>query len=226
MSEIRHHLQGGALIVSADRPLHIVSSSLFGGGCQQKNYLVNAQVPHGYSSDDPWQDLEQRVHDLGLPIGETAGMMTAADVDQVVEGFAMGDQFRLRTFVTAGVGNAARAGVTRKTYPGYVAGTINIIVAIDGRMTEAALINAVITITEAKTAALQDSGITIHDGSGRSATGTTTDAVIVAATQDPEYSGIHQYAGVATELGGAIADTVYHSLTRSLQHQRTQREQI
>lgn len=226
MSNIRHTVTGGALIVTSDRPFHTVSSSLFGGGCQQKKYLVNAQVPHGYSSADPWRDLEQRVHDLGLPIEETAGMMTAADVDQVVEGVAFGDQFCLRTYVTAGVGNAARAGVRRKTYPGYIAGTINIIVAIDGRLTEAALINAVITITEAKTAALQDSGIVIRDGSERTATGTTTDAVIVAATQSPAYTGVHLYTGLATELGGTIADTVYHSLTQSLRSQGNKRRQV
>ncbi|WP_157729613.1 adenosylcobinamide amidohydrolase [Tumebacillus algifaecis] len=216
MSPFHRQVAGGALIISADRPFQTVSSALFGGGCQQKSYIVNAQVPHGYSSDDPWLDLEHRVLDLGLTIDETAAMMTAADVDDVVERAASGDQFRLQSYVTAGVGNAARAGVARKTYPGYRAGTINIIVAIDGRLTEAALINAVITITEAKAAALQDSGVTIHDGSGRFATGTTTDAVIVAATQNPLYEGIHQYAGLATELGSAIADTVYQSLLISL----------
>ncbi|MFD2171885.1 adenosylcobinamide amidohydrolase [Tumebacillus lipolyticus] len=217
MSWIECQRMAGALILSAERPLLTVSSSLFGGGVQEKRYLVNAQVPHGYMSDDPWRDLEARVAQLGLPTAETTGMMTAADVDQVVQAEATGDQFQLQTFVTAGVGNAARAGVRRKTYPGYRAGTINIIVAIDGRLTAAALINAVITITEAKTAALQDSGVVIHDGSGRFATGTTTDAVIVAATQSPAYAGVHQYAGLATELGASIGETVYRSLLTSLQ---------
>ncbi|PWK14819.1 adenosylcobinamide amidohydrolase [Tumebacillus permanentifrigoris] len=219
---IDRRIEDGALILSGQRPFYTLSSSVLGGGLQEKRYLLNVQVPHGYTSDDPWQDLERKVEGLGIPLSESVGMMTAADVDQVVEGFAAGDQFQLRVYVTAGVGNAARAGMKRKTYPGYRAGTINIIVALDARLSDAALVNALITITEAKAAALQDLGVT--DATGAMATGTTTDSVIVATTQNPAYTGVHLYAGLATELGNAIASSVYDALTASLQEGRAAHE--
>jgi adenosylcobinamide amidohydrolase len=211
---IDRRIEDGALILSGPRPFYTLSSSLLGGGLQEKRYLLNVQVPHGYMSDDPWQDLARKVESFGLPLPETVAMMTAADVDQVVEGYAAGEEFQLRVYVTAGVGNAARAGVKRKTYPGYRAGTINIIVALDARLSDAALVNALITATEAKAAALQDLGIT--DSTGAVATGTTTDSVILATTQNPHYTGVHQYAGLATELGNAIASCVYEALRASL----------
>jgi len=213
---IHKQIREGTLIVSGNREFETLSSGLIGGGLGRKRYLLNMQVPHGYASDDPILDMEQRVHELGLPIEGTTAMMTAAEVGEVVEGYMSGEQSKPRVYVTAGVGNAARAGRKRRTYPGYVAGTINIIAAIDGRLTHAALVNCLITITEAKAAALQDLGVL--DADDQIATGTTTDTVIVAATQDPVYTGVHQYAGVATELGNALADAVYHSLMASLGH--------
>lgn len=219
---IHKQMCDGALIVSGSGEFETLSSGLIGGGLGRKRYLLNLQVPHGYASDDPILDMEQRVHDLGLPVEGTTAMMTAAEVGEVVEGDRSGEQFQLRVYVTAGVGNAARAGRKRRTYPGYVAGTINIIAAIDGRLTHAALVNCLITITEAKAAALQDLGVL--DAEGQVATGTTTDTVIVAATQHPVYSGVHQYAGVATELGNALADAVYQSLSASLAHLKKRTE--
>lgn len=213
---IDRRVEDGALILSSARPFATLSSSLLGGGRQEKRYLLNVQVPHGYMSDDPWQDLERKIESLQLPLAEAVGMMTAADVEDVVEREAVGEQFALRVYVTAGVGNAARAGLKRKTYPGYRAGTINIIVALDARLSDAALVNALITVTEAKTAALQDLGVYVEEG--RTATGTTTDSVIIASTQNPAYTGVHHYVGVATELGNAMAVCVYEALTESLGH--------
>jgi adenosylcobinamide hydrolase len=207
---VQSRLVDGALIVSGKEPFTIMSSSLLGGGFQRKRHLVNMQVPLDYGCDHAMLDVEHRVRKLDLPVADTAAMMTAAYVHHVVESSAEGEQFQLRCYVTAGVSNAARAGVKRQTFPGYQAGTINIIVVVDGRMAETALVNAVITITEAKTAALQELGI--RDEEGRLATGTTTDAVIVAATQNERYTGVHHFAGVATELGNAMAVAVYESV--------------
>ncbi|KEO81793.1 adenosylcobinamide amidohydrolase [Tumebacillus flagellatus] len=214
MSWIERTITEGVLMLRGDRPFLTLSSSLHGGGLGERRFLLNVQVPHGYQSDDPWRDVRERVETLGLPPEETVAMMTAADVEQVVESFAGGEEFELRVYVTAGVGNAARAGVKRKTYPGYRAGTINIIAVFDARLTEAALVNALITITEAKTAVLQDLGIT--DTQGQPATGTTTDSIILASTQNSVYTGLHQYAGVATELGNSLAVCVYDALKACL----------
>ncbi|GKS09003.1 hypothetical protein YDYSY3_00030 [Paenibacillus chitinolyticus] len=112
-------------------------------------------------------------------------------------------------WVTVGYSNMARAGrglPASALFPG----TINIIVAVEGELTDEAMVNAVITATEAKAAALQDLGVALEDGSG--ATGTTTDAVLIASTQRGR---LHRYAGTATYLGHMIGRSVYEAAMQS-----------
>lgn len=111
-------------------------------------------------------------------------------------------------WVTVGLGNKARAGAelpAASLYPG----TINTIIVIDGQLTDAAMVGAVITATEAKAAALQSLGIEVH---GLPATGTTTDAVLIATTCRGH---LYSYAGTATALGYMIGRTVYEAIMAS-----------
>ena len=56
---------------------------------------------------------------------------------------------------------------------------------------------------------------------GRIATGTTTDAVVIAATNDEQrFLHIHPYAGSATELGHAIACAVIEATTQAITNER------
>ena len=58
------------------------------------------------------------------------------------------------------------------------------------------------------------------------ATGTTTDAVTIAVTQNDFYSGVHQYAGLATELGEALAVQVHRCVREALQHWRNNFDEV
>ena len=71
---------------------------------------------------------------------------------------------------------------------------INTIVVLDALAPPAALVNLVITVTEVKTSVLRDAAIRRPDG--WLATGTSTDAVVIAATG----------RGRACEFGGPISD--------------------
>lgn len=84
-------------------------------------------------------------------------------------------------------------------------------IVIDGELSESAMVNAVITATEAKTAALQKLGI-VERANGESATGTTTDAIAIAVTQNMSWGVKHVYAGSATSLGCMLAEAVYRSV--------------
>lgn len=111
-------------------------------------------------------------------------------------------------WVTVGLGNKARAGAelpAASLYPG----TINTIIVIDGQLTDAAMVNAVITATEAKAAALQSLGVVVD---GQPATGTSTDAVLIATTC---LGHLYSYAGTATALGYMIGRTVYEAIMAS-----------
>ncbi|WNQ09695.1 adenosylcobinamide amidohydrolase [Paenibacillus aurantius] len=208
------------LEVTSPEPLYVLNSSLWGGGFGWRTGLVNRQVDKSYSCDDPGAEMECFLTRNGYEPDRTAGLLTAARVQdggyasaslQVEEG-GRADRLEVRTWVTVGLSNKARAGLPQledNLFPG----TINIIVLLDGQPTEAAMVNAVITATEAKAAVLQDLNIRLESGEG--ATGTTTDAVLIAATGGGRKLS---YAGTATRLGYLIGRTVYEATKASALH--------
>ncbi|WP_244163303.1 adenosylcobinamide amidohydrolase [Paenibacillus pectinilyticus] len=219
---------GQYLQISSETPLRTLNSSPWGGGFGSHRVLMNRQVDKTYNETDPAVEMAAFIAREGLNPQETAGMLTAAwvkdvgyhelswppedaDADEqhvMTEAIEVLDQLRVAAWVTVGLGNKARAGASlpaSSLYPG----TINIIVVIEGDLTDAAMVNAVITATEAKVAALQALNITVH---GQTATGTTTDAVLIAATGSGK---TYRYAGTATTLGYLIGRTVYEAILTS-----------
>jgi adenosylcobinamide amidohydrolase len=165
-------------------------------------------------------DLKQQCELWGFDPESTVGFMTAAKLTHASVIESAGDCFKLFCCTTAGTRNAARAGLSRETYSAYSPGTINTILLVEGAMTEAAMVNAVITATEAKAAALSELGIR-EQANGELATGTSTDAIAIGASQDASRGAVHAYAGAATTIGCAIGEAVYLSVLESV---RTQHE--
>ncbi|TVY08299.1 adenosylcobinamide amidohydrolase [Paenibacillus cremeus] len=198
-------------LIRSERPLRTLNSSMWGEGFGMHRLLMNRQVDKRYMSDDPLAEMHAFMAAHEISPDETAALLTSAFLqDRAFEELRLEDGTRVCCWVTAGLSNKARAGKTQeiaKLYPG----TINTILVIDGQLTDAAFVNAVITATEAKTAALQDLNVTLAEGEPH-ATGTTTDAVLMAATQR---GTAFRYAGTATQLGYAIGRTVYVATTRS-----------
>jgi adenosylcobinamide hydrolase len=193
------------LVVNSEKPLRTLNSAPWGGGFQVSRILINRQVDKSYLCDDPLQEMDRFLLKRDFVPAECACMLTAARVADA--GYSVGQigDLTVCTWVTAGLGNPARSGMERpdsELFPG----TINTIVLIDGNPTDAAMVNAVITATEAKAAVLQDLAVTISEQSRLIATGTTTDAVLIAATGRGRPI---RYAGTATELGHLIGRTVY-----------------
>jgi adenosylcobinamide hydrolase len=223
-------------------PLYVLNSSVWGSGFGWRRAIVNRQVGLDYHCGDPAREMGLFLLEHGFDPPDTAGMLTAARVRDVGAAFhsfsqegvlssrgdeaysqrtgeAAGDtvldtngdqELTIGSWVTVGLNNRARAGVTENPAALYP-GTINTIVVADAALSEAAMIGAVITATEAKAAALQDLGVT-DPFSGKSATGTTTDAVIIGATM----RGVRcEYAGTATRLGYLVGRTVYEAVFAS-----------
>jgi adenosylcobinamide amidohydrolase len=94
--------------------------------------------------------------------------------------------------VTVGLSNRIEAGQTPVGV--WVPSTVNAIVVVDGAAESAALVNAVMTVTEVKTSLLTSADLRCDDG--RAASGTSTDAVVVAATG----------RGYPCRFGGPISD--------------------
>ncbi|UJF36389.1 adenosylcobinamide amidohydrolase [Paenibacillus hexagrammi] len=177
-----------------------------------------------YQAEDPVGEMNEFLTLEGFNPQDCASMLTAAyvkqagcftlstidiETDRTVQSVSDEDnRLQVTSCVTSGFSNKARAG--SRTGNDLYPGTINIMVIVNGCMTDACMANAIITATEAKTAALQDLGVTLDNG--KSATGTTTDAVLIAATGRGR---VLHYAGTATQLGYLLGKTVYDGLIAS-----------
>lgn len=192
-----------------------LSSAFYGGGMKRLTRAVNLYVDRNYECSDPVQDMENKLRGWGYPLSGCAGLMTAVPLEHAAVVEEDTGSAGIFCCATAAAGNAARAGVERSVLAVYRPGTINIMLGIDGILTPAAMVNAMLTAVEAKAAALCDLGITDPEN-GLIATGTTTDSMVLAVSQSSRYHAEHVYAGTATDLGGAIGRLVYGAVTGSL----------
>jgi adenosylcobinamide amidohydrolase len=174
----------------------MISSGVLGGGIGPREWVLNAQVAAGYARTDPARHLTELAGRFGLT-GPGIGMLTAAQVTGLVTRSDEGAEAAVTAGLRVATWAAAPAGPADQDLG---LGTINIIVSVPVPLTDAALVNAVITVTEAKTQAVLDAGF--------AATGTATDAVCVAA-QDPAGTAAADFAGPRSAWGARIARSVY-----------------
>ncbi|GAA1612503.1 adenosylcobinamide amidohydrolase [Catellatospora bangladeshensis] len=183
-----------ALLWRAGAGWRMISSAVLGGGLGEREWVLNAQVGHGYTRMDPDRHLAEIAREHGLS-GPGVGLMTAA---RVAEG-AHADDGGAEAVVTAGIGVCGwAADPVAVPQQVLVPGTINVIVAVPVALSDAALVNAVATATEAKVQALRDAGF--------DASGTPTDAVCVAAWRAGELT---TFAGPRSEWGSRLARAVH-----------------
>ncbi len=181
----------------------MISSGVLGGGIGPREWVLNAQVPGQYARTDPAGHLMELAGRLGLT-GPGTGMLTAAPVTGLVTRSDEGAQaavtagLRVPTWAAAPVKGGGEAGGAAD--PGLAPGTINVIVSVPVPLTDAALVNAVITATEAKTQAVLDAGFP--------GTGTATDALCVAAPVPPG-TAAEDFAGPRSAWGARIARAVH-----------------
>ena len=188
------------LYVRSDAPLAVLSSAVVGGELDCARHIMNMQVPRGYACPSPAADLEAMAHELGI-VEPFVGLMTAANVEQARVVVERDETMTVVAVVTVGLGNPVAAGVTEVFEAGP--GTINIILVVEAQLSQAARVNAVITATEAKTLALVEAGVRAPHGGP--ASGTSTDAIVIASTG----RGISAaYAGPITPAGALIARAV------------------
>jgi adenosylcobinamide amidohydrolase len=175
-----------------------ISSAMLGGGIGPARWVLNAQVPGTYARMDPTEHLRELAAAYDLH-GPGVGMLTAASVDRTVE----------RS--DAGVAVSATVGLRVPTWaaaPPDAAdpelapiGTVNIVVSVPVPLTDAALVNAVITATEAKTQALMEAGYPC--------TGTASDAVCIVAPENATATDPEPFAGPRSTWGSRIARAVH-----------------
>jgi len=193
-------VDGEAVVVRARTPLRVVSSAAVGGGIGQARAVVNLHVPKNYQCADPEADVARFCRERGIA-GPWVGLLTSAWTEKAELSIEAAHGITVLAVVTVGLGNPVAAGVSP-----VAAGrpsTINTIVVIDGDPEPGALVNAVVTATEAKILVLVDAGIRSPEGAP--ASGTSTDAVVIAATGRGRPC---RFGGPASELGWIVARVV------------------
>lgn len=142
----------------------------------------------------------------------TSLLMTGADMDSVsiiAKGFK---EMRALAVVTAGVSsNAQRMSRSMGDY--YEPGTINMMVMTNMKLSNQAMARAIITATEAKTAALADLDIrSSYEGLDFQATGTGTDNIIIVQGEGFPIDN----TGGHSKMGELIATAVYEAVTNAI----------
>jgi len=226
IKSVEAEIQDNKLVIRSKSPLKILSSAVFNGGAKESKCIVNFQVPEDAGSDlddQVHKDAGDFLHDemvkMGFAENEVVAIMTAAKMKNVQVETTKFEDLTLTTFVTAGAYFAATAGdeiASKETaFPFKKWGTINIIVLVDGNLSESCMVNAVVTSTEAKASALREMDVRSRF-SGEVATGTITDSVVIACTQNGKTI---KYAGTGTILGELIGKTVKDALKKTIYKQ-------
>jgi iron complex transport system ATP-binding protein len=197
-----------ALILQGERPLEILASAISGGGLTRARWIINRHVDKDYDHPDPARDLQDFAQSQGID-EPFVGLLTAVYMRKARAVTLHRAGLTVAALVTAGISNATAVGLSRPVI--LRPGTINVVLLIDACLTPAAMVNAVITATEAKTDVLLSSGVCTPDG--RPATGTSTDAVVVACTG---WGGPLPYAGPATPVGWLVGQGVRQALQEGL----------
>lgn len=181
------------LVWRTEKPLLAVTSAPLGGGLGVRRWVVNATVPMSYDRDDPADHLAGLAAGLGLD-GPGVGLLTGVDVAEVVARVDGG----VRVWATVGLGTPVWAAAPAPATPAQRVGTINIVGYVPVRLGEAALVNVVATVTEAKAQAIWELGLP--------ATGTPTDAVTVLCPADGDPA---PYGGPRSAWGAPLARVVH-----------------
>lgn len=201
-------VRADAVWVRSARPLRILASAIVGGDLDAARHVVNMHVTHGHDCADPARDLRGFARRLGIA-EPFVGLMTAAPTDEARIGWEEADGVRVGAVATVGLGVPVAAGVTPPA--AWQPSTINVVVVLDARMDRATAVNGVITVTEAKVGALVEAGV--ESAEKLPATGTVTDAVVVAWTgRGP----LVPYLGPGTTAGWCLARAVRRAVGQGI----------
>lgn len=215
-TELKYYGKLPAQIVRFGSDMDIISSAAYFGGHVTSRNVVFAQVDKDFDCPDLEGYILDMLTELGLP-KDTVVLLTAAEVEYVFT--VEKGEYRGReeyAVVTAGLSNQVVAGdeltdwderhriSLERSRALYHPGTINIMSIFRESLDPAAKVNAVIAVTEAKTAAMNILGYV--------ETGTTSDAVAIASPKGDEWT----FAGTGSDHGIAASRAVRSGVCKAL----------
>jgi adenosylcobinamide amidohydrolase len=189
------------LVWPLPEPAIVASTAACGGGLGERRWIINAQVPHDYRRRD------QQQH--GAELAAVAGVTPAGGVVM----FTAVDVRRVHSREDGGVAVDATVGLTLPVWAAapdvgvaVAPGTINVVARLPVRLSDAALLNALVTATEAKTQALLEAGVP--------GTGTASDAVTIVC---PRGGPAEPFGGPRSVWGARLARAVHDAVRAGVQ---------
>jgi adenosylcobinamide amidohydrolase len=202
--------RGRALVVSLGEPHEVISWAIVNGGRRRAERVVWREVL--MSELGPEIDARDVMQETLAQLGfQTAvGLLTARDVRRYEEAIVERAGVRARCVATVGLGNALAVGDPPQPAP---VGTINLLCQVSIALSEEALIEALALAAEARAAALLAAAVP-SAVSGRAASGTGTDCIVIAAPVAT--GGAAAFAGKHTACGSAVGAAVYDAVARGV----------
>lgn len=185
------------------RPMRCLSWAPVGGGTATTDRVLwrevrNADLTPGFDAIG-WFQGEMAARAAGA-----VGLLTSRDIGGWREGRAVAEGIAAHAVATVGLSNAEAVGARLPWHPADY-GTINLLVAVDAALTEAAQLEALTIAVQARTVAVIEAGLRLATGL---ATGTGTDCAVLAC--DP---GATPHAGLHTAVGEAVGAAARTALT-------------
>ena len=187
------------LVWQFEEPVRALSSASVGGGFSRPAWLFNIGVPHDYSRIDLDEHAAKIAAGRGLS-GPGIAMFTAVDVT------------RAEHACFEGASVSATVGVTKPTWPadpeaGHALwpGTINLVALVPVALEPAAMVQALLAMTEAKTQALLEAQVP--------GTGTASDAItLLCSIAGPA----QRFGGVRSRWGHRLAVATHAAVQQGL----------
>lgn len=212
--EYIHDFINKTLVIELKKPMAIVST--LEGYRQTIEKVGNHYFPTqtwGLGHSAGLKHLRERTYSvLDLKEKNASFLFTGADMDNLAITTKEFKKMKIVAFVTAGVrGNALKMSKDNGGF--YEPGTINIIIMTNMKLTQRAMTRAIISVTEAKSAALADMDIrSSYSPLKHQATGTGTDNVLVVEGD----GSVIDNAGGHSKMGELIAKAVYDGVKEAV----------
>ncbi len=164
--------------LTSERLLRVASTGPYGGGLRRVRDVLSLRADGRSECQRPERWIRERGRRMGIS-GPFVALLTGVSLERAKVAVRRASDVTAAAVVSAGGRNLSAAGLS-PVWDGPEVGTINIIAVVDAALSDAALLNLLTVATEAKSLALRERGVMTEEGF--SATGTSTDAVVVACT--------------------------------------------
>lgn len=212
MSQIKLINHPDYLVLIPLNNCRVLSSAVLNGGLCDVASFLNLKVDKNISLPllAPGETLSNKAIELALPQPTTA-MMTAASMKSLGYSIESSQELSVECWVTCGLSNVRRVGDTADEE--ISPGTINIWLYINQALSDTALAEALIMLTESKVTTIRDKEVK-SPISGLPASGTGTDSHAVFCPHGDEKI---TYCGKHTIVGELIGRAVINACNMSLE---------